>query len=177
MRAALKPANGEVESVDIPVPEPGPGEIVIKMSMATICGSDMHFVDEFPNEMLSMAFPGNLLPEGLPMGHEAVGTVPSIGAGVTRFKPGDRVMASCLVGCGACTECMTVDHSTCTGGGGVLFGCQAEYYKVPFADMNTTLVPESVSDEHAVLASDILSTGFGASERPFPNFCESLTIF
>ena len=139
MRACVKPANGKVEIVDIPTPEPGPGEMIVKTSMATVCGSDMHFLDEFPNEMLGALFVGSVLPEGLLMGHEGVGTVHAVGDGVSRFREGDRVMASCLVGCGKCRECMTVDHSVCTGGGRVLFGCQAEYYKVPFADVNAAM--------------------------------------
>src|SRR5207247_1953825 len=165
MRACVKPANGKVEIVDIPTPEPGPGEMIVKTSMATVCGSDMHFLDEFPNEMLGALFVGSVLPQGLLMGHEGVGTVHAVGEGVSRFREGDRVMASCLVGCGKCRECMTVDHSVCTGGGRVLFGCQAEYYKVPFADVNAAIVPDGVSDELAILATYILSTGSGAIER------------
>ena len=177
MKACVKPTNGKVEIVDIAVPEPGPGEIIVKMSMATVCGSDMHFLDEFPNEMLNFAFPGSVLPEGLPMGHEGVGTVSAVGEGVTKFKEGDRVVSSCLVGCGRCHECQAVDHSACSGGGKVLFGCQAEYYRVPFADMNVAKVPDAVSDEHAILISDILSTGFGAIERAEAGFGASVAVF
>src|SRR3989449_5930963 len=177
MRACVKPANGKVEIVDIPTPEPGPGEMIVKTSMATVCGSDMHFLDEFPNEMLGALFVGSVLPEGLLMGHEGVGTVHAVGDGVSRFREGDRVMASCLVGCGKCRECMTVDHSVCTGGGRVLFGCQAEYYKVPFADVNAAKVPDGVSDEMAILGTDILSTGFGAIERGEAGFGASVAIF
>jgi threonine dehydrogenase-like Zn-dependent dehydrogenase len=178
MKAVVKPENGKVEIADIPIPEPGPGQIVIKMSMATVCGSDMHFVDEFPNILLSTAFPGpHVTDKGLLMGHEGVGTVHSIGEGVTRVKEGDRVVASCLVGCGICHECIRVDFSTCTGGGRVLFGCQAEYYLVPFADGNVAKVPDGVSDEHAVLASDIMSTGFGALERANAGFGDSVAVF
>lgn len=177
MKACIKPANGKVEILDIPIPEPGPGEAVIKMSMATVCGTDMHFLDEFPNEMIGAFSPGALIEQGLPMGHEGVGTVHAVGDGVTRIAPGDRVVASCLVGCGACHECMTVDFSSCTGGGRVLFGCQAEYYRVPYADLNTAKVPEGVSDEMAVLASDILSTGLGAIERANTGFGDSVAVF
>jgi alcohol dehydrogenase len=177
MRACVKPANGKVEIVDLPVPEPGPGEIIVKTTMATVCGSDMHFLDEFPNEMLGALFVGSVLPQGLLMGHEGVGTVHAVGEGVTKFREGDRVMASCLVGCGKCRECMVVDHSVCTGGGRVLFGCQAEYYKVPFADVNGAKVPDGVSDEMALLATDILSTGFGAIERGEAGFGASVAIF
>jgi threonine dehydrogenase-like Zn-dependent dehydrogenase len=177
MKACVKPTNGKVEIVDLPIPEPGPGEMVVKTSMCTVCGSDMHFLDEFPNELLGFAFPGSVRPEGLPMGHEGVGHVHSVGEGVTKFKEGDRVLASCLVGCGKCHECMSVDHSVCTGGGRVLFGCQAEYYLVPFADQNAAKVPEGVSDEHAILASDILSTGFGAIERAGAGLGASVAVF
>jgi threonine dehydrogenase-like Zn-dependent dehydrogenase len=65
----------------------------------------------------------------------------------------------------------------CSGGGSVLFGCQAEYYTVPYADQNAAKVPDSVSDEHAVLISDILSTGFGAIERAEAGFGASVAVF
>jgi len=175
--ACIKTANGKVEMMDLPVPEPAEGEIVIKMSMATVCGTDMHFLDEFVNEMVNGIYPGVLRPEGLPMGHEAVGIVHAVGPGVTRFQPGDRVISSCLVGCGKCHECMTVDYSVCSGGGRVMFGCQAEYYTAPYADINVARVPDGVSDEAAVLATDIISTGFGAIERAGAGFGDSVAIF
>ena len=177
MQACIKTENGKVVMMDLPIPEPGEGEIVIKMSLATVCGTDMHFLDEFANEMVAAIFPGVVQPEGLAMGHEGVGVVHSVGAGVTRFQPGDRVIASCLLGCGKCHECMTVDYSVCSGGGHVLFGCQAEYYTVPSADINATTVPDSVSDEAAIFATDIMSTGFGAIERADAGFGDSVAIF
>ncbi|HEY5639687.1 MAG TPA: zinc-binding dehydrogenase [Dehalococcoidia bacterium] len=177
MKACIKPENGKVEMMDVPIPEPGPGEIVVKMTMCTVCGSDMHFLDEFANEMLAFAFQGIMRPEGLPMGHEGVGTVHSVGEGVTKFAEGDRVVSSCLIGCGVCHECVAVDHSVCSGGGRVLFGCQAEYYAIPFAEQNTAKVPDSVSDEHAILASDIMSTGFGAIERAEAGPGSSVAVF
>jgi threonine dehydrogenase-like Zn-dependent dehydrogenase len=177
MKSCLKTDQGKVEIIDLPIPEPGPGEIIIKTSMATVCGSDMHFVDEFPTPVLGFAYPGTVLEQGLPMGHEGVGHVHAIGAGVTKFKEGDRVLSSCLVGCGKCHECMSVDHSVCSGGGRVLFGCQGEYFKVPFADQNVTRVPDAVSDEHAILISDILSTGFGAIERAEAGFGATVAVF
>ena len=177
MKACIKTDQGKAAIIDVKAPEPGPGEIIIKMSMCTVCGSDMHFLDEFPTAVLNFAFPRSVRPEGLPMGHEGVGHVSAVGVGVTKFKEGDRVLASCLVGCGSCHECMSVDHGVCSGGGSVLFGCQAEYYPVPFADQNTTKVPDGVSDEHAILISDILSTGFGAIERADLKFGQSVAVF
>ncbi len=177
MLACLKTANGKVQMLDLPLPEPGPGQIIVKTSLATVCGTDMHFLDEFPNEMIAGLWPDAVLPQGLPMGHEGVGTVHAVGEGVTRLQPGDRVIASCLPGCGKCHECMTVDHSVCTGGGRVLFGCQSQYYVVPFADVNAARVPDGVSDEQAIFATDIMSTGFGAIERAEAKFGDSVAIF
>lgn len=177
MQACIKTTNGKVEMMDLPIPEPAEGEIVVKMTLATVCGTDMHFLDEFANEMVNVIYPGVVQPEGLAMGHEGVGTVHAVGAGVTRFKPGDRVISSCLLGCGKCHECMTVDYSVCTGGGHVLFGCQAEYYTVPSADINATTIPDGVSDEAAIFATDIMSTGFGAVERADAGFGDSVAIF
>jgi threonine dehydrogenase-like Zn-dependent dehydrogenase len=111
------------------------------------------------------------------MGHEGVGIVHEVGANVKSVKPGDRVISSCMTGCGKCHECMKVDPSVCTNGGRVIFGCQAEYYFAPFADVNVAKVPEGVSDEHAVLASDIMSTGFGGIERANAAFGDSVAVF
>ena len=177
MLACVKTAIGKLEMVDLPIPKAGPGEIVIKTSMCTVCGSDMHFVDELPNEVLVALAPGVLLPQGFPMGHEAVGTVHEVGPGVTGAQVGDRVISSCLFGCGTCTYCLRGDFSVCTGGGRTLFGCQAEYFVVPFADISVAKVPPEVSDENAVLATDIMSTGFGAIDRAELNFGDSVAIF
>jgi threonine dehydrogenase-like Zn-dependent dehydrogenase len=181
VQACIKTDLGKVEMLDVAIPEPGDGEIVVKMTMATVCGSDMHFLDEYPNVLLGGIYTGCLLPEGLPMGHEGVGIVHTVGAGVTRFQPGDRVISSCLVACGSCAACLRGDYSMCTGTGGklgrVLFGCQGEYYRVPFAEVNVAKAPEGVSDEAAVLTTDIMSTGFGAIDRAEASFGDSVAIF
>jgi alcohol dehydrogenase len=184
VQACIKTALGKVEMLDVPVPEPGEGEIVVKMSMATICGSDMHILDEFPNELVEGAFPGVLLPEGLPMGHEAVGTVHAVGPDVTRFQPGDRVIAACVTTCGKCSECLRGDFSMCSAGttqtgqfGRLRFGYQAEHYVIRFAEVSAANVPDSVSDEAALLATDIMSTSFGAIERADAGFGDSVAVF
>ena len=181
MQTCVKTALGKVEMLDIPIPTPGPEEMVVKTTLATVCGTDMHFLHGIPNEALTMLYPslaGFLagLP-GLPMGHEGVGTVHAVGEGVTRFQPGDRVIASCLVGCGKCVQCDAGDYSICRGGGRLLFGTQGEYFLVPFADINAAKVPDEVSDEQAILATDIMSTGFGAIERAELKIGDSVAIF
>ncbi len=177
MQACVKTALGKVEMMDLPTPEPGEGEIVVKTTMATVCGSDMHLLDEFPNEMVTALIPNAVIPQGLPMGHEGVGVVHAVGAGVNRFQPGDRVISSCFTGCGRCHECMTVDFSVCSGDGHLLFGCQGEYYVIPFAEVSAAKVPDGVPDEAAILATDIMSTGFGAIERAKAGFVDTVAIF
>jgi threonine dehydrogenase-like Zn-dependent dehydrogenase len=177
MRACVKTDMKKVEVLDAPTPEPGPGEIVVRMTLATICGSDMHFLDEFPNELLAGPYPNAMAPQGLLMGHEAVGVVHAIGEGVTRFQPGDRIVATCFTACGTCPDCQRGDHCICSGGGTLLFGCQAEYYRVPNAEVTAAKVPDEITDEQAVLATDIMSTGFGAVERAGAQIGDSVAIF
>jgi alcohol dehydrogenase len=181
MLSCVKTAMGKVEMADIPIPTPGPGEIVVKTTLATVCGSDIHFLDEIPTEILMFLYPSLVrrLPSlpGLPMGHEGVGTVHAVGEGVTRFQPGQRVIASFDIGCGKCLQCHTGDYTICTGGGECLFGTQSEYYAVPFADINATKVPDDVSNEQALLATDIMSTGFAAIERAEMKIGDSVAIF
>ncbi len=177
MLACVKTALGKVEMIDLPIPKAGPGQIVLKMTLSTICGTDMHFLDGIPSEALAVVYPNIFVPQGLPMGHEGVGTVHEVGPGVSRFQPGDRVIASCLTSCGKCTECFHGDYSVCTGGGTVLAGCQAEYYLVPDAEVSAAKVPDGVTDEQAVLPTDIMSTGFGAIDRAEARFGDSVAIF
>ena len=165
----VKAGTGKVEMKEVPLGEAGPGEVIVRTLMATVCGSDMHFVDEM-----------EFLPPGTPMGHEAVGIVEQVGPGVTRFKQGDRVAASCLVGCGSCDRCMEGNIQLCQTFGSplnLLFGCQGQYFKVRGADVSMAVVPEGVDNEHAVLATDILSTGLGALERAGMKAGDTVAIF
>lgn len=146
----------------------------MRSSLSTICGSDIHFLRDFP------------LPRGVdhqPMGHEAVGRVVAVGEAVRRFRPDDRVVAACLYGCGSCANCQRGQLSICTSYGRVpgltntLSGCQGEYFRVPHADLNMEHVPDGVSDESAILAGDVMSTGFAAVERGGVSTGDSVAIF
>src|SRR5690606_23247700 len=97
--------------------------------------------------------------------HEAVGTVEEVGAAVSTIRPGERVLISCISACGRCRYCRAGSYSQCLGGGGWLLGhlidgVQAQYVRVPFADLSTYRLPENVSDEAAVLLADILPTSY-----------------
>ncbi len=177
MRACVKTDMKKVAVVDVPTPEAGPGDIIVKTTLSTICGSDMHFLDEFPNELLAGVYPHSKAPEGLFMGHEAVGVVESVGEGVRRFKPGDRVISSCFTVCGGCPECQRGDHPFCSGGGSLLFGCQSDYFRIGHADASAAKVPAQLSDEQAILATDIMSTGLAAVERAGGKIGDSVAIF
>ncbi|HZN70799.1 MAG TPA: zinc-binding dehydrogenase [Micromonosporaceae bacterium] len=99
------------------------------------------------------------------LGHEAVGTVVEVGAGVSSLNPGDRVLASCISACGVCRYCRIGSYGQCRNGGGWILGhlvdgVQAQYARIPFADLSTYRLPSNVSDESAVMLADILPTSY-----------------
>lgn len=140
------------------VPDPvvqDPTDAVIKIDAVTICGTDLH--------ILKGDVPA--VKDGRILGHEAVGTVRSVGDSVTNVAPGDRVLISCITSCARCRFCREARYSLCTGGGSwilghLIDGVQAEYVRVPFADTSTYKLPDSVSDEDALLLADILPTSY-----------------
>ena len=99
------------------------------------------------------------------MGHEAVGTVEAVGAGVTTVAPGDRVLVSCISACGRCRFCREAHYGQCLGGGGwvlghTIDGLQAEYARTPFADTSLYKLPDAMSDEQVLFLADILPTSY-----------------
>jgi alcohol dehydrogenase len=121
----------------------------------TICGTDLHIL----GGDVPAVQPGRVL------GHEAVGTVVEIGDGVSGLAKGDRVLASCISACGICRYCREGSYGQCLGGGGWILGhlvdgVQAEYARIPFADLSTYKLPSQVSNKAAVLLADILPTAY-----------------
>lgn len=165
----VKTAEGGVAMTTIPYPDqPGPGQALIRTTLSTICGSDIHVLDHLP------------VPPGVPMGHEAVGVVEAVGAGVTAFKPGDRVASSCLTCCGTCRRCQEGEQQLCeTFGspGNLIFGAQGEYYLVNGAQTTLAKIPDNLEDEQVLFVTDIMSTGFGAIERAPVRPGDSVAIF
>jgi alcohol dehydrogenase len=140
------------------VPDPGiidPTDLVVRIDTSTICGTDLHILKGDVPETT----PGTVL------GHEAVGTVEEVGAGVSTVAVGDRVLMSCVSSCGRCRFCKEGRYGQCLGGGGWIFGhlidgLQAEYARVPFGDNSVYQVPEELSDEQVLFLADILPTSY-----------------
>jgi alcohol dehydrogenase len=132
-----------------------PTDAVVRIDASTICGTDLHILKGDVPETTA----------GTVLGHEAVGTVQEVGAGVSTVAPGDRVLMSCVSSCGRCRYCKEARYGQCLGGGGWIFGhlidgLQAEYARVPFADNSVYMVPEQLSDEQVLFLADILPTAF-----------------
>jgi threonine dehydrogenase-like Zn-dependent dehydrogenase len=166
------------------VPDPqilNPRDAIVKISSTCICGSDLHLYDGFIPAMK----PGDIL------GHEFMGEVVEVGAGVAKdkVKKGDRVIVPFCIACGNCFFCQQQLYSCCdntnpkaylpektfgfstagifgyshlTGG---YAGGQAEYARVPYADVNLQKVPAEIPDEQAVFLTDIFPTGYMAAEQ------------
>lgn len=130
-------------------------DAIVRVDTTTICGTDLHILK---GDVPAMT-------DGRVIGHEAVGTVEEVGAGVKNVRVGDRLLVSCVSACGACRFCREGRYGQCAGGGGWILGneidgTQAEYVRVPFADNSTYPVPDGVSDEELLMLADILPTGY-----------------
>ena len=130
------------------------GDAIVLITKTTICGTDLHIL----KGDVATCQPGTVL------GHEGVGIVDEVGAGVTSFKPGDRVLISCITACGRCEPCRKGMYSHCTTGGWILGnaidGTQAEFVRIPHADTSLYPIPAGADEEALVMLSDILPTGF-----------------
>lgn len=135
-------------------------DAIVKVTLASICSSDIHI----KHGSVPRAVPG------ITVGHEMVGIVESVGAKVTHVKPGDRVAVNVETFCGECFLCKKGFVNNCTDkNGGWALGCridggQAEYVRVPFADQGLNKIPDEVTDRQALLAGDVLATGFWAAK-------------
>src|SRR6202044_1116090 len=156
MRALVYHGPGVKAWEDVPKPEViADTDAIVRVDATTICGTDLHILKgDVP-----------VVTDGRILGHEAVGTVESVGRGVKTVLPGDRVLVSCITVCGTCRFCREGHPGQCLGGGGWIFGykidgTQAEYVRVPFADASTYPVPDGVTDEKILMLADILPTAY-----------------
>lgn len=166
MKALVYHGPGQKAWEDVPDPKlVEPTDVIVRVDTTTICGTDLH--------ILKGDVPA--VTDGRILGHEGVGTITEIGSAVSNFEVGDRVIISCISACGSCEYCHQGLYAHCladegASGIGWIFGhlidgTQAEYVRVPFADNSLYKLPEGVTDEAAVMLSDILPTGFEIGVR------------
>ncbi|MEU5536185.1 zinc-dependent alcohol dehydrogenase family protein [Streptomyces sp. NPDC020362] len=132
-----------------------PADAIVQVGVVTICGTDLHILRGDVPEV----------PPGTVLGHEAVGEVVEVGSDVRTVRPGDRVLLSCITSCGRCRFCREGSYGQCRGGGGwvlghLIDGTQAEYVRVPCADLSVHPLPGAVRSQDAVLLADIFPTSY-----------------
>ncbi|HSW38303.1 MAG TPA: alcohol dehydrogenase catalytic domain-containing protein, partial [Acidobacteriota bacterium] len=158
MKALRWYAARDLRYEEVPEPDPGSGEVKIKIALAGICGTDVREYSTGPY----------MIPEGmspLTLGHEFSGTVAAAGDGVAGFRPGDRVTALGYRYCGGCWCCMRMKYNICCNqgfSGLTVDGCMAGYMTTP--EYNCFRVPDAVSDEWACL-TEPLSVALHAVKR------------
>lgn len=145
------PKKIEWEEKDKPTIQ-NPTDAIVKITKTTICGTDLHIL-------------GGDVPavtDGRTLGHEGIGIVEEVGTGVNNFKPGDKVLISCVTSCGRCDYCKKAMYAHCENGGWILGhlidGTQAEYVRIPYADTSMYHLPPGTDEEALVMLSDILPT-------------------
>lgn len=155
MKALVYNGPGQKALEERPMPELiESGDAIVRITRTTICGTDLHILKgDVPT-----CEPGRIL------GHEGVGIIERVGAGVSTFKAGDHVLVSCISSCGKCEACRRGMYSHCATGGWILGnkidGTQAEYVRIPHADTSLYPIPAGADEEALVMLSDILPTGF-----------------
>ncbi|MFO0811555.1 MAG: zinc-dependent alcohol dehydrogenase [Gemmataceae bacterium] len=180
MKALCWHGIGDIRVDTVPDPRiEDPRDAIVRITSTAICGSDLHLFDGFMPTMEA----------GDVMGHEPMGVVEEVGAGVTNLKKGDRVVVPFNLACGACYFCQKQLFSCCDKSNrnaataekamghspagllgyshmlGGYAGGQAEYLRVPFADVGPIKVPEALPDEKVLFLSDIFPTGYMAAEN------------
>lgn len=177
MRATVFHGKDRISVEEVEKPRAGAGEAVIRVSLTTICGTDLHILrGEYP------------VRSGLIIGHEPVGIIDELGAGVTGYQIGDRVLVGAITPCGQCNACLSGHLSQCGHGegyealggwrfGNKINGAQAEYLLVPHAQANMARIPAELTDEQVVLLADIASTGLSGAESAQIKIGDSVVVF
>src|SRR6476619_7057370 len=179
MKATCWMAPQKMQVREVPDPQIlNKRDAIVKISSTAICGSDLHLYNGF----LPMMEPGDI------MGHEFMGEVVEVGSGVKNLSVGDRVVVPFPIACGNCNACKAEAYSLCENSNpnraiaekmmghspagifgythmlGGYAGGQAEYARVPFADVGPIKVPSSLTDEQVLFLSDIFPTGYMAAD-------------
>lgn len=165
MLAATYYGEGDVRFEQRPKPTIlEPTDAIIRIEKTTICGTDLGIYHGKNPEIERVAREKTGEWNGRILGHEGIGIVEEVGANVTNFAPGDRVIISCVSRCGSCENCQKQLYAHCTGGGSWIMGYMidgtlAEYVRTPFADNSLYKLPDTLDTDIAVFLSDALPTG------------------
>lgn len=172
MKAVVFHGIGDIRLDDVEEPQiEKPTDAIVRLTASAICGTDLH--------MIRGTMPG--MRPGTILGHEGVGIIEALGDDVRNLNIGDRVVIPSTIACGNCSYCRAGYHAQCNDanpngpsagtaffGGpqetGPFHGMQAEKVRVPFANVGLVRIPEGVSDEQAILISDIFPTGYMGAE-------------
>ena len=177
MRANVFRGKNDIGVEEVERPRAGVGEAVIRVTLTTICGTDLHILrGEYP------------VRPGLVIGHEPVGVIEELGPGVVGYEVGERVLVGAITPCGQCRACLSGHLSQCGHGGGyealggwrfgnTINGAQAEYLLVPHAQANLAKIPDGLTDEQVVLLADIASTGFSGAESGQIKIGDAVVVF
>jgi threonine dehydrogenase-like Zn-dependent dehydrogenase len=185
MKAVVFHGVGDIRLDDVPEPEiQEPTDAIVRLTSSAICGTDLH--------MIRGTLAG--MKEGTILGHEGVGIVEEVGPQVRNLNPGDRVVVGSTVGCGYCSYCRAGYYAqrdnanpqgpqagTAFFGGpeatGPIDGMQAEYARVPYANVTCVKLPENVTDEQAIMISDIFPTGYFGADIAGVSDGDTVTVF
>lgn len=184
MRAVVYHGVGDIRLDDVPEPTIQDGnDAIVRLTASAICGTDLHFVRGTVGPMK----PGTIL------GHEGVGIVEETGKNVRNLRKGDRVVIPSTIACGTCTYCRSGWYSKCDAanpngpentafyggpeGSGPFQGLQAEYARIPFANVGPVKLPEHVSDDDAILLSDIWTTAYFGADMAHIEPGKSVAVF
>ncbi|WP_075220461.1 NAD(P)-dependent alcohol dehydrogenase [Acuticoccus yangtzensis] len=179
MKAAIFVEPGRIVLDDKRVPDVGPLDALVKITTTTICGTDIHILKgEYP------------VAKGLTIGHEPVGVIEKLGAAVTGFEEGQRVIAGAITPSGTSNACLCGCHSQDGAGtkhgfkalggwrfGNTIDGTQAEYVLVPDAMANLAPIPDGLDDEQVLMCPDIMSTGFSGAESGTVKIGDTVAVF
>jgi threonine dehydrogenase-like Zn-dependent dehydrogenase len=177
MKATVFHGKNDIRVEEVDRPSAGIGEAVIRVTLTTICGTDLHILrGEYP------------VKPGLIIGHEPVGIIEELGGGVTGYEIGDRVLVGAITPCGQCRACLSGQLSQCGHGAGyealggwrfgnTINGAQAEFLLVPNAQANLAKIPDELTDEQVILLADIASTGISGAESGNIRIGDSVVVF